>query len=200
MWRKHNGRAREPPQRRGRGLRGAERSGRPRTRVPHPGQGGPRRARWQHALGLPVLSSHWTTEKQENGLLSPADLLDCQPGSARVCSLMEEIKVKLDMNKSRDRLAVSHIHPVFTLHAVPAPPVPQHTQVHAPSLPGTSACHGDSRTGTLSCRLSLPNYGATPLPTPSLPSPLSETLDCRGARSTSKSLASFFLSLAHPSL
>ncbi|XP_069849814.1 uncharacterized protein [Dipodomys merriami] len=94
MWRKHNGRAREPPQRRGRGLRGAERSGRPRTRVPHPGQGGPRRARWQHALGLPVLSSHWTTEKQENGLLSPADLLDCQPGSARVCSLMEEIKVK----------------------------------------------------------------------------------------------------------
>ncbi|XP_069849809.1 uncharacterized protein [Dipodomys merriami] len=143
MWRKHNGRAREPPQRRGRGLRGAERSGRPRTRVPHPGQGGPRRARWQHALGLPVLSSHWTTEKQENGLLSPADLLDCQPGmvmklepratpllgrcsttedtppspvflsciqvffqkpfcftchdqdsGARVCSLMEEIKVK----------------------------------------------------------------------------------------------------------
>ncbi|VTJ64488.1 Hypothetical predicted protein [Marmota monax] len=66
-----------PGWRRGRSRRGAQSTAaavglEPRSRCP-------RRARWQHALGFPALSRGWTAEKQENGLPSLRDLLECQP-------------------------------------------------------------------------------------------------------------------------
>ncbi|XP_077907158.1 uncharacterized protein LOC144377970 isoform X2 [Ictidomys tridecemlineatus] len=67
-----------PGWRRGRSRRGAQSTAAAADGL-EPGSRCPRGARWQHALGFPALSQGWTAEKQENGLPSLGDLLECQP-------------------------------------------------------------------------------------------------------------------------